>query len=372
MSLTKNIVIACSYPITTERIGGMDYFFWEMDQALKQQGYALKWLFRSNGNTQHYSDRGLDFEIIENGDSFQEELLAWLETKKETRLFIGHFLDYQSSIVKSIKSILGHSVPCIYVDHMSRTINQPNFSKRIKRAVKGIVYYNQIDQIIAVSNYVKQSIVSEIGAFWAKKTQVIYNGLQTNNYIAAPISEENQSLAIFCIGHLIAEKGFQTVILSCELLQKQGIPFHLTIAGDGNYKSNLIDLAEQNLEPNSFTFLGNITNQSHWLNQSDVVIIPSLWNEAFGFTVVEALLMNKVVFASNVGGIPEILKDKQLLFNANNQQQLKELFLDYISNKEKYREKAKKLYDFARNEFTIEKMVSQHLQCYTSFLKQQT
>ncbi|MEI7507987.1 MAG: glycosyltransferase family 4 protein [Flavobacterium sp.] len=372
MPFLKEITIACSYPITTDRIGGMDYFFWEMDQALKQEGYIPTWLFRSNGSTQHYSDKGLNFQVVKNVDDFQEELLVWLETKKETSLFIGHFLDYQSSIVKSIKDVLGNSVACIYVDHMSRPINNPNFSKRIKHAIKGIIYFNQIDQIIAVSNYVKQSIVSEIGAFWTKKTQVIYNGLQMNNYIVVPVFQENQSLAIFCIGHLIPEKGFQTVILSCQLLQEQGIPFHLTIAGDGKYKSNLIDLASQNLASNSFTFLGNITNQSHWLNQSDVVIIPSLWNEAFGFTVVEALLMNKVVFATNVGGIPEILKDKQLLFKPNNHLQLKELLIEYISNKKKYTDKAKKLHEIAKTEFTIEKMISQHLQCYRSFLKQQT
>jgi glycosyltransferase involved in cell wall biosynthesis len=368
MHLPKNILIACSYPITVERIGGMDYFFWEMDYVLKGMGYTIDWLFIGNGITQHYSDKGLNYQLVINRDYFHDELLEWLKTKKETGLFIGHFLDYQSSIVKNIKDVLGKSIPCIYVDHMSRPIKKPNLIKRIKQTIKGVIYYNQIDQIIAVSNFVKKSIISEIGTFWTKKIQVIYNGLQTNNYNATPFSKRNPSLSIFCIGHLILEKGFQTVILSCQLLQEEGIPFHLTIAGDGNYKSNLIELAEYNLAPDSVTFLGNITNQSHWINQSDLVIIPSLWNEAFGFTVVEALLMNKVVFASNVGGIPEIINDTQLLFSSNNHQQLKELIIDYNLNKEKYKTKSDKLQERVRNEFTIEKMVSDHLKCYTSFL----
>ncbi len=370
MYFPKNILIACSYLITKERIGGMDYFFWEMDNALKRQGYAITWLFIGSGSCQHYNDKGVQYQLVQNGDNFYEELLQWLETKKETDLFIGHFLDYQSSIVRSIKNILGKSVPCIYVDHMSRPTYKRNIYKRIKSTVKGIIYYNQIDQIIAVSNYVRKSILFEIGKFWSKKALVIYNGIQTDNYIPAPIVKENQSLAIFCIGHLIREKGFQTVILCCQSLQDQGISFHLTIAGDGNYKSNLIDLAKQNLAPNSFTFLGNINNQSHWLNQSDIVIVPSLWNEAFGFTIIEALLMNKIVFASNVGGIPEIINDKQFLFNPNNHKKLEELIMDYISNKEQYITDAKQLFDLIRNEFTIEKMVSNHLNCYKSFLTQ--
>jgi glycosyltransferase involved in cell wall biosynthesis len=79
--------------------------------------------------------------------------------------------------------------------------------------------------------------------------------------------------------------------------------------------------------------------------------------------------MNKVVLATNVGGIPEILKDKQLLFNPYNFKQLKGLLLDFISNKEKYRLIAQELNEIAKAEFTIEKMVSQHVQCYISFLK---
>ncbi len=370
MPLPKNILIACSYPITIERIGGMDYFFWEMDYVLKGMGYTIHWFFIGNGVTQHYSDKGLNYQLVKNRDYFHEELLVWLETKKETGLFIGHFLDYQSSIVKRIKDVLGKSIPCIYVDHMSRPIKKPIIIKRIKQAIKGIIYYNQIDQIIAVSNYVKQSILLELGFFWKKKIVVVYNGLKIENYKIESFSKENSAISLFCIGHLIEEKGFQTVILSCQLLQNIGIPFHLTIAGDGNYKSSLMDLAKQNLAPNSFTFLGNINNQSHWLNQSDIVIVPSLWNEAFGFTIIEALLMNKIVFASNVGGIPEIINDKQFLFNPNNHKKLEELIMDYISNKEQYITDAKQLFDLIRNEFTIEKMVSNHLNCYKSFLTQ--
>ncbi len=369
MSFSKNIVIACSYPITTERVGGMDYFFWQLDQELKKLGYTITWLFRSSGSTQHYSDKGLNFEIVQDYHRFQEELLLWLETKKGTSLFIGHFLDYQSSIVKRIKVVLGQSVPCIYVDHMSRPIYRPSFSKRIKRKIKGFVYYNQVDKIIAVSNYVKQSILTEMGAFWRQKIEVVYNGLGTENYKIEAFSSKNKSLAIFCIGHLIKEKGFQTVISSCQLLQEQSIAFHLTIAGEGNYKDNLIALAAQSLRPNSVTFLGNITNQSDWLNSSDIVIIPSLWNEAFGFTVLEALFMNKVVFATSVGGIPEILKDNLLLFNPNDEKQLATIIIDYMSDTKKYKAIAQVLYENSKYEFTIERMVSEHITCYNSFLK---
>lgn len=369
MSKTQNIFIACSYPITTDRIGGMDYFFWEIDFRLKEMSYNVFWLFRSTGSTQHYIDRTINFQVVQDSNRFQEELLEWLKAKNEVCLFVGHFLDYQSSIVKSIKKVVGNSVPCIYVDHMSRPIQNPSLSKRVKKKIKGILYYNQIDKIIAVSSYVQKSILSEIGSFWFNKTSVAYNGLKTENYKVEPsLFNKEDRLNLFCIGHLIKEKGFQTVVAACKILQEKGTLFHLTIAGDGNYKSYLVDLAHRNLSEESFTFLGNITNQSHWLNQSDIVIIPSIWNEAFGFTVVEALLMNKVVFATNVGGIPEILEDNDLMFNPNNEIELETLINNYLQDKSKYKAKAQFLHEKAKKEFAINRMVTEHINCYLSFL----
>ena len=368
MSFSKNIVIACSYPITTERVGGMDYFFWQLDQELKKLGYTITWLFRSSGSTQHYSDKGLNFEIVQDYHRFQEELLLWLETKKGTSLFIGHFLDYQSSIVKSIKCVLGQTVPCIYVDHMSRPIQRPSFSKRIKRKIKGIAYYNKIDKIIAVSNYVKQSILNEIGTFWHEKTEVVYNGLLIDNYKIEAVSSENKSLAIFCIGHLIKEKGFQVAIEACRKLHAAAIPFKLTIAGDGILRNDLEALAKKQLPIGSYEFLGNITNQPYYLNQSDIVVIPSLWKEAFGYTVVEAMLMKKVVFASNIGGIPEIIDNDSLLFEAGNDQELFLLFKDYHTNKKQYQPFAERLYERARSHFSLDTMVADYIIAIENYL----
>jgi glycosyltransferase involved in cell wall biosynthesis len=43
------------------------------------------------------------------------------------------------------------------------------------------------------------------------------------------------------------------------------------------------------------------------LHASDVVVVPSVWQEPFGRTVIEALCTGRPVLASRVGGIPEIL-----------------------------------------------------------------
>jgi glycosyltransferase involved in cell wall biosynthesis len=43
------------------------------------------------------------------------------------------------------------------------------------------------------------------------------------------------------------------------------------------------------------------------LHAADVIVVPSVWEEPFGRTVIEALSTGRPVIASAIGGIPEIL-----------------------------------------------------------------
>ncbi|MET0946685.1 MAG: glycosyltransferase family 4 protein [Flavobacterium sp.] len=360
MEEPKKILIACCYPIFMERIGGMDYFFWELDKQLKSKNYQVSWLFQNGGNVSHYIEKELNFELIDKESDFTEGLFNWLKKNTDSAIFIGHFLDYQSTVSFNIKKEL--NIPCIYVDHMSRSSVRKTRMQKLKKIIKGILFYNHIDGIIAVSFQVKKTILNEIGFFWNKKVKVVHNGLQLEDYKIKKKKENHSNvISIFCIGHLIKEKGFQVAIEACKKLQENNIPFHLTIAGDGFFKKELLYIAKQQLPDETYDFIGNITNQAHWLNQSDIVIIPSLWKEAFGFTVVEAMLMKKIVFASHIGAIPEILGNTTLLFKPGHPGELFLLIKDYITNKEKYKPIATELFERAIGHFSLHKMVIEHI-----------
>lgn len=367
MSLNKKIIIACSYPITTARIGGMDYFFWEFDKQLKIRNYNVSWLFSNSGAVSHYIEKELHFESIGKESDFTEGMFTWLNAHKDSSLFLGVFLDYQSSVSKRIKNQL--QIPCFYVDQMSRSIERKSWKYNIKRMMKGMLFYPKIDGIIAISDYVKTTIYKEIGFFWKNKITVIYNALPIENFVIDEEKNDHEDkIAIFCIGHLIKEKGFQVAIEACRKLHAAAIPFKLTIAGDGILRNDLEALAKKQLPIGSYEFLGNITNQPYYLNQSDIVVIPSLWKEAFGYTVVEAMLMKKVVFASNIGGIPEIIDNESLLFEAGNDEELFLLFKDYHANKKKYEPFAERLYERARSHFSLDMMVADYIIAIEKYL----
>ena len=50
----------------------------------------------------------------------------------------------------------------------------------------------------------------------------------------------------------------------------------------------------------------------NYLNAGDSIIVPSL-SEGFGFTTLEACLLNKIVIATNAGSIPEVISGNHIL-----------------------------------------------------------
>ena len=68
------------------------------------------------------------------------------------------------------------------------------------------------------------------------------------------------------------------------------------------YRRELEDLAVDGVR-----FLPNTADVTGPLHAADVAVVPSMWDEAFGRTVIEALSTGRPVLASRVGGMREIL-----------------------------------------------------------------
>ena len=59
-----------------------------------------------------------------------------------------------------------------------------------------------------------------------------------------------------------------------------------------------------------------------FMSKSDLVVLPSIYEEQYGRVIQEAVACGSLVIGSNVGAISEIIKDKDLLFEKNNYNQL--------------------------------------------------
>lgn len=171
------------------------------------------------------------------------------------------------------------------------------------------------DKIITVSNFVKQNLIS-IYKLPDSKISVIYNGIHPEDYecpenevwkIKSMLNITNQPAILF-VGRLEPRKGVHLLLKAFKLILKHK-KCKLIITGSG--KQNLFKKLAKSLNVEKQTiFTGYVSNTTlkKLYNACNVLVIPSLF-EGFSITALEAMAAGKPIVASNIGGIPEIIKD---------------------------------------------------------------
>jgi glycosyltransferase involved in cell wall biosynthesis len=145
--------------------------------------------------------------------------------------------------------------------------------------------------------------------------------------VAEPVSSEKNGtpnkLRFGYMGQLAPHKGVHTLLQAFIETGFGPADAELIIYGDltrePGYVKRLRALAGDNLQ---ITFAGPYTNQEvgRVLDSLDILVVPSEWFENRPTVIVEAFAHGVPVIASNIGGIPELIQEKEngLLFEPGN------------------------------------------------------
>ena len=195
--------------------------------------------------------------------------------------------------------------------------------KRFKQLISKCV--EDIDQVIAVSDALKSKVVEKFPLL-KEKTITIPGGVDLSRYSKPSMSKNKWRLkynlkdkVILYVGRLIKEKGAQHLVNIAPAFPDATI----VITGSGSYENTLKKM---------ITGKENILLLPHLKDEivdffihSDVLCVPSIWEEALGLVILEAMVARTPVVASNIGGIPTVVKDRRtgLLFEPGNEQDMK-------------------------------------------------
>ncbi len=214
---------------------------------------------------------------------FLQTMLGWIIAKrlKKTRVHIEHGSGYVTGYATYIKL-------CANI-----------FDNTIGRRI-----FRQADKIVTIS----KANIPFIRKFTKKDVSVIYNPI---DYIPQE-KIKNTIPHIGFIGRLVSLKWVDLLIHALKNIENK--ERKCFIIGEGDQKDALEKLAKQLDISDRIDFIGR-DDRANWLHKFDIFVNPS-YQEGLPTTVIEALLAECVVVATDVGGTKEI-SDKQDLIIVN-------------------------------------------------------
>lgn len=206
-----------------------------------------------------------------------------------------------------------------------------------------------------------------------KRPEVTPFGVDTNLF--SPKREQHNN--IFTIGIVKKLEYKYGIDILLNAIQKfynhVSKNFQLIIVGEGSQLKSLKNLSENLGISENVSFIGPIPNKlvPSYLQSFDVFVVPSrLESESFGVAAVEASSCGLPVVVSNVGGLPEVILDKEtgLVFRSGDSDQLYKILESLFYDKHTRhrlgnlgRARVKELYDWNKNVSSMVKIYEKKL-----------
>ncbi|MCX6808456.1 MAG: glycosyltransferase family 4 protein [Candidatus Berkelbacteria bacterium] len=171
--------------------------------------------------------------------------------------------------------------------------------------------YKRNNLVLAVSSSVKSFLV-QTSLLPEDRVVVVPNGIDLAKFQSKTkkIKTTNLTPVIGTVGSLNKEKSQSDLITAFATIVKRYPLARLEIVGEGNLKQELKELALRLKISRNVAFLGRKSDVVEYLRKWDVFVLSSK-SETFGIAALEALAAGVPVVASNVGGIPDIIENRQ-------------------------------------------------------------
>lgn len=240
------------------------------------------------------------------------------------------------------------------------------------------IYERSVSAWIAPSRAVKDVLV-EYG-LPAERIHVIHHGVTSdarsgvssfapkNGAKRTPASGHNMYLTVLYLGRLASEKGVDIIIRVMK-----DVPAHLMIVGTGEKKDRLTALVQTLGLQDRVTFKGFVASseRDEILASADLVVVPSVWQEVFGYVVLEAWAHGVPVLASRIGALPELFETMgdECLFTPGDAEELSQKIREIISDAEKRTMLGRRGREIVDRSFGREEMANSTVALYQFILK---
>jgi glycosyltransferase involved in cell wall biosynthesis len=224
----------------------------------------------------------------------------WMHGQSLAHLHV-HFGNAGASVGVLVKQLTG----C----HLSYTIHGPDEFDDVPG--QQLAFKMQAaDVIVCISQFARSQLMRISSPDDWRKFRVCRLGVDASVFQATPRSgPPSQVPQLVSIGRLTPAKGQVLLIQACAQLRDKGVPFHLTMVGDGPDRPRVeAEISHLNLQQ-QVTLTGSLTQAEvrAELARSDVFVLPSL-AEGIPVVLMEAMASYVPCISTPVNGIPELIE----------------------------------------------------------------
>lgn len=375
--------------LISDGMGGAERVVWETIYGLSK--YDSIFLIVNNEIASFYANLLPDSRFLNIGDIF-------LHSKKKFRIIrfllnnrfyscIPWIIRFKTGI---IADYLNNNDINIIHSHLDYTLYSSLHIKKIKTNIKvfhtvhsafGLIEnkllkpsvplsridFCSVDKLIFVSNYVCNLYRAK--GIPTNGAEIIYNGIDyTNNSLYSRPAKTNKEFEILYVGGSKYVKGYDILIETVDLIRKSNfvICFHVVVLGHLTDQCEFVAMIRQRGLEKYFKLVGYVDPPMHlnYFKSSDILFMPSR-SEALPIAAIEALSLDLPIIASNVGGLPEIVKHGENGFLVkNNPLEYRDIIIDLIGSYNIFLERARHYNLKIKPAFEAKNMCQKLLQLY--------
>lgn len=194
----------------------------------------------------------------------------------------------------------------------SGLINTMTHKKNIQRS-------KSVDTVVGISKYILD-YHKDKGLFSGSDNNIIGNVVNAEPFTRKE-KKENAPLTVGYFGQVSANKGILSLIKAIRSLDST-IVEKVVICGTGDSIEEVKNAAKEDYR---IELKGKISQEEVYQQMAnvDVTVVPSVWAEPFGRVIIESYQQGTPVIATAVGGIPELILNKKMLVEKDNEEALK-------------------------------------------------
>lgn len=274
--------------------------------------------------------------LLSNRENFETVCLG------STKSIYGLMLSFFSlrSIIRSFKPDIVHS-HMVHANLLARLVRSVTYIPRLICTAHNtneggklrMLAYRMTNFLADVTTNVSRDGVAAFeskGAIKPGKMLAVPNGINTDKFAFSQASRsmlrdsegvKASQKIVLAVGRLVEAKDYPNLLHAFESLCRHDQNLVLWIIGEGDQKNELIAMRDKLALTDRVKFFGVREDVASFYSCADVYVLSSAW-EGFGLVVAEAMAAERIVVATDSGGVKDVVGDSGILVRPGDPQKL--------------------------------------------------